>query len=63
MNIEVINDELALICEPSLCPQCGSADSLKNWRTTSSEVMACEYCDYREENLMGPYWPPADHEI
>ena len=63
MHIEIINDELALIEEPTLCPQCGSADSLKNWRTISSEVMACEYCDFREENLIGPYTPVVDHEI
>jgi Zn ribbon nucleic-acid-binding protein len=63
MNIEIINDELAQVYEPTLCPECGAADSVKNWRTISSEVMACEYCDFREENLIGPYTPVVDHDL
>jgi Zn ribbon nucleic-acid-binding protein len=56
MHIEIIDHERALVYEPIICPECGAADSVKNWRTVSSEVMACDYCDYREENLIGA-WP------
>ena len=56
MHIELIDNERALVYDPILCPECGAADSVQNWRTISSEVMACDYCDFREENLIGA-WP------